>query len=65
MTFEEYKAIFPPSEKMIEEITCEVLRNKYYNGHELTVDQIKGRIACDIEVTLKYDYEILRSIKRR
>ena len=40
----------------------EVLRDKYYNGHELTSDQIKGRIACDIEVSLKYDYEIIKKI---
>ena len=64
MTFEEYKAIFPPSEEMIEEITYEVLRNKYYDGHELTADQIKGRIACDIEVTLKYDYEVSTKYRR-
>jgi len=62
MSFEEYKAIFPPSEEMIEEITYEVLRNKYYDANELTTDQIKGRIACDIEVILRYDYEVLKKV---
>jgi len=62
MSFEEYKAIFPPSEEMVEGITYEVLRNKYYDGHELTTDQIKGRIACDIEVILRYDYEVLKKV---
>jgi hypothetical protein len=53
MSFDEYKKKFPPSEEMIESIIYEVLRNKYYDGHELTADQIKGRIACDIEVSLR------------
>lgn len=65
MSFDEYKKKFPPSEEMIESITYEVLRNKYYDGHELTADQIKGRIACDIEVSLKYDYEIMKKIMER
>jgi hypothetical protein len=62
MSFEEYKKKFPASEELIEKVTYEVLRNKYYDGHELTADQIKGRIACDIEVTLKYDYEIIKKV---
>lgn len=62
MSFQEYKEKFPPSEEMIEEITYKILRDKYYNGHELTSDQIKGRIACDIEVSLKYDYDIIKKV---
>ena len=40
----------------MEEVTFNILRNNYCDLHELTSDQVKGRIASSIEFLLKQDY---------